>query len=325
MSGPGDALTGAVGPRESPPEVPDTTFTSYYGKPVISRPVWSATDIAGYLFVGGLAGSSSVLAAGAQLTRRPVLARAGKLTALGGAAVAAVLLVHDLGRPARFVNMLRVFKPTSPMSVGSWLLAAYGPAAGAAAATDVTGLFPRAGALATATACLLGPAITTYTAVLIADTAVPAWHGGHRELPFVFAGSGANAAGGLGLLAAPVDQNAPARRLALVGGAVELAAFRWMEHRMGMVAETYRRGRAGWLTRAAEALTVAGLAGAVLGRHSRRACAASGGALVCASALMRFGVFYAGLASADDPKYTVWPQRERLAARGVSGGLGGGG
>jgi Polysulphide reductase, NrfD len=318
MSGPRDALTGVTagrGRRRRRGEqamVPEAEFTSYYGKPVLNRPVWQATDIAGYLFVGGLAGSSSLLAAGAQLTGRPALARAGKITAAGGAMTAAVLLVHDLGRPARFVNMLRVFKPTSPMSVGSWLLAGYGPAAAVAALSAVTGRLPRLGALATATAALIGPAVTTYTAVLISDTAVPAWHGGHREMPYLFAGSGANAAGGLGLLAAPVTQNAPARRLALAGGLVELAATRLMEHRLGPVAEPYRTGTAGRLVHAAEALTIAGLAGAVLGRRSRPICAVAGAALLSASALMRFGVFKAGIASADDPRYTVGPQRERL-------------
>ena len=81
-------------------------------------------------------------------------------------------------------NMLRVFKPTSPMSVGSWLLAGYGPAAGAAAVCDVTGLLPAGRPAATLGAGLLGPAIATYTAALICDTAVPAWHEGYREMPY---------------------------------------------------------------------------------------------------------------------------------------------
>jgi hypothetical protein len=104
-----------------------------------------------------------------------------------------------------------------------------------------------------------------------------------------------------------------------MGGIVELAAYRLMEHRLGMVAEPYRTGTAGWLVRASEALTVAGLAGAVLGRRNRLVCAVSGGALVSASAFMRFGIFKAGVASAEDPKYTVGPQRERLNARDGSG------
>ena len=105
--------------------------------------------------------------------------------------------------------MLRVFKPTSPMSVGSWLLAGYGPVAGAAAVSEVTGILPKAGTAATS-ARAARPAMATYTAALICDTAVPAWHAGHREMPYVFAGSAASAAGGLGLLATrPATRNPP--------------------------------------------------------------------------------------------------------------------
>ncbi|WP_369794434.1 NrfD/PsrC family molybdoenzyme membrane anchor subunit [Kutzneria sp. 744] len=82
-------------------------FESYYGKPVVKAPVWSPLDIGGYLFLGGLAGASSVLAAGAELTARPGLARAGKIAALGAISASAAALVHDLGRPERFANMLR--------------------------------------------------------------------------------------------------------------------------------------------------------------------------------------------------------------------------
>jgi DMSO reductase anchor subunit len=293
--------------------VPEATFTSYYGKPVLNPPVWKSLDIAGYFFLGGLAGAGSVLAAGAQLTGRPATARALKISSLVAVSGSAAALVHDLGRPARFANMLRVIKPTSPMSVGSWLLAAYGPAAGAAALLDVTGLFPRLGRAATAGAAALGPAIATYTAVLAADTAVPAWHEGYRQLPFVFAGSAAAAASGMALIAAPVTENAPARSAAVFGATLELAAAKLMEHRLGIVGETYRQGKAGRLMRAAEALSVAGAVGAaILGGRSRTAAALGGAALLTASVCTRFGVFDAGIRSADDPKYTVVPQRRRL-------------
>ena len=108
-------------------------FTSYYGRPILQEPVWEARSIASYLFLGGLAGASSVLAAGAQATGRERLATSTKTAALGAIGLSVVALVEDLGRPERFPMMLRVVKPTSPMSVGSWILSAYGPAAGAAA------------------------------------------------------------------------------------------------------------------------------------------------------------------------------------------------
>jgi formate-dependent nitrite reductase membrane component NrfD len=315
----GRALTGASrkrrrgGGRGERAMVPDAEFRSYYGKPVLHEPTWSATDIAGYLFLGGLAGASSVLAAGAELTGRPALARAGKTGALVALSGSMYALVHDLGRPMRFVNMLRVVKPSSPMSIGSWVLSAYGPQAGLAAVTDLTGRFGRLGRVATIGAGLVGPAVAAYTGVLIADTAVPVWHGGHRELPFVFVGSAASAAGGLGMLAAPVDQAGPARRAALLGGAVEMLAVKRMERGLGMVAEPLRTGTAGKLMRAAEILTVGGaLVGGLLGRRSRVAAVLGGAACLAGSACTRFGIFHAGVESARDPKYTVVPQRDRL-------------
>ena len=296
-------------------------FDSYYGRPIVREATWESTDIAGYFFLGGLAGASSVLAAGAQLTGRPQLARPLKLGAAGAIHLSLLALVHDLGRPARFLNMLRVFKPTSPMSVGVWVLFAYAPAATAAALGELAGtgeLARRVRPLASAgtvAAALLGPAVASYTAALVATTATPAWHEGHREMPFVFVGSAASAAAGLGLLTAPLAQNGPAVRMAAIGAAGELTAVRLLERRIGIVAETYHEGRAGKLMRTAEALTVAGVAGAVLlGRRSRFAAAVSGAALLAASACARFGIFEAGQASARDPKYTVQPQRERLAA-----------
>lgn len=295
--------------------VPDATFTSYYGRPIINPPVWEPLDIAGYFFLGGLAGAGSVFAAGAQLTGRPRTARALKISSLVAISGSFVALVHDLGRPARFLNMLRVIKPTSPMSTGTWLLMGYGPAAGAAAVLDLTGLFPRLGRVATAGAAALGPAVAAYTAVLAADTAVPAWHEAYRELPFVFVGSAAAAASGMALIAAPAEENAPARSAAVFGATLEVAAAELMRHRLGMIGETYRRGRAGRLMRAAAALSAAGAAGAaVLGGRSRTAAVLGGAALLTASACTRFGVFDAGMRSAEDPKYTVVPQRRRLEA-----------
>jgi hypothetical protein len=207
-----------------------------------------------------------------------------------------------------------VFKVTSPMSVGSWILAAYVPAAGVAALSALTGRLPRTGAAATAGAALLAPALATYTAALVSDTAVPAWHDGYPEMPFVFAGSAAAAAGGLGLLAAPAGENAPARNLALAGTAMEAAAFERMRRRVGLAGEPYSLGRAGRYITAGKVLSAAGVAGVLLGGRSRIATALSGAALLAASAATRWGVFHAGLASAADPKYTIVPQRERLEA-----------
>jgi Polysulphide reductase, NrfD len=281
---------------------------------VLKEPVWT-WEVATYLFLGGLAGASSVLAAGTRRTGRPELARVSAVGAGGAIVLALGALVLDLGRPARFLNMLRVVKPSSPMNMGSWLLAAYAPAAGSAALLALTGRMPRVAAVAGTGAAVLGPALTVYTAPLISDTAIPAWHEGYREMPFVFAGSAALAAGGLGLLGGPVDQVAPARAVALAGAVTELAAVRAMRRRLGLVGEPYRAGRGGRLLRASAGLGLAGVAAAMLGRRSRTMSALAGAACLGASALSRFGVVAAGRASARDPRYTVAPQRARLDQR----------
>ncbi len=165
--------------------------------------------------------------------------------------------------------------------------------------------------------------MAAYTGVLAANTAVPAWHGAHRELPYLFAASATAAAAGMALVAGPVRENTPARCAAGLAALAETAVTEAAEHRLGMVAETYREGRAGILLRASRVLTLAGgLAAACLG-HRRPAAVASGLALLAGSVCTRFGVFAAGVASAEDPKYTVVPQREgRSKARSVT--LGGG-
>jgi formate-dependent nitrite reductase membrane component NrfD len=294
------------------PMVPKARPDSYYGRPVIKEPVWGSPEIPGYLFLGGLAGASSMLAAFAQATGNRELARASKTGAAGAIGLSLVALVADLGRPVRFVNMLRVFKVTSPMSVGSWLLSGYAPAAGAAAASALTGRLPRAGAAASGVAAVLGAGVATYTAALLTDTAVPAWHDGHREMPYLFAGSAATAAGGLGMLAVGQPAAAQAVRFAVLGSAAELTAKSMLLQRLGDAAKPYQSGRPGQLMELAEVLTAAGLTGAVLAGRNRAAAALSGAALLTASALTRFGVFLAGRASARDPAYTVAPQRRRL-------------
>jgi len=218
--------------------VPAADFRSYYGRPILKRPVWRH-DIPAYFFTGGLAAGCALLAAGADLTGRRGLRRAGRLTAVAALGASTYFLVNDLGRPARFHHMLRVAKPTSPMSVGTWILAGFAPAAGLAAAAEVApGLVPRpVGRLAGLAAAGLAPALATYTGVLIADTAVPSWHEAYRELPFVFAGSALASAAGVGLLAAPLDEQGPARRLAVAGAAVELAGSHRVETRLGLLSE----------------------------------------------------------------------------------------
>jgi hypothetical protein len=305
--------------------VPRATFSSYYGRPVLKKPVWEERDIAGYLFTGGVAAGSALLAAGADRRHLPALRRVTRVSSLAALGISGVALVHDLGRRDRFFNMLRVFKPTSPMSVGSWLLSAFAVPVSVAVADEFPALVPpplrgvvRAMApVAGVSGAVLGSGVATYTAVLLADTSAPSWHAAYPELPFVFAGSALAGSSGIALALVPPVQAGPARRLAALGSALELAASQRMENRLGLVGEPYHEGGAGRKLRAAKALTVAGVATATLfGRRSRVASVLAGVSLAAASALTRFGVFEAGVASTEDPVYTVAPQRARLEQRG---------
>ena len=306
--------------------VPPATFTSYYGRPVVKASPWE-NDIPVYFFLGGLAAGSSLLAAGADLRGLPALRRSARIAALVGGAAGTAALIHDLGRPARFLNMLRTAKPTSPMSMGTWILAAFGPAASLAGAAEIASMLPLrvpiAGRLlemgarpAGLVAAALAPGLASYTGVLLSDTATPAWHSARGELPYVFVASAAASAGGLAMVATRVDQAAPARRMAAGGALVALAMEQRMGRSMGLSAETLHAGKAGRLMAASRALTVAGALGTIiLGGRTRAGAAVSGAALVAGAVCTRFAIFEAGQESARDPRYTVIPQRERLEHR----------
>jgi hypothetical protein len=309
-------MTPAPSPRGERLMVEESRFETYYGRQIIKTPTWKTPDVPLYLFLGGMAGSSALLAEGAAVTGRPHLERVARLAAAGGAAAGTVALIHDLGRPERFLNMLRVVKPTSPLSVGSFILAPFSALSATALASQLTGRLPRLGRVAGFGAAGFGPPLVTYTAALVSNTAVPAWHEAHRELPYVFAGSGATAAGGFAMVFTPCEEAGPARRMAITGAAIEIAAAERLLGRLGMVGEPYRTGRPGRLMSVSRNMTaIAAGATLLLGRRSRVVSVLAGAACVAASGLTRFGVFEAGLASARDPKYSVVPQRDRLAQR----------
>jgi hypothetical protein len=296
--------------------VPKERPRSYYGRPVVKPPIWT-WEIPTYFFTGGTGGASSALALGAELAGNRKLARRAWLIALASIGVSPVLLVSDLGRPLRFINMLRVFKVTSPMNMGSWLLTANGLAITPAATYGVLRRPRRIGPVAQWAAGLLGAPLAAYTATLISNTAIPAWSEARWELPMGFAASGAASAGAAATILTPARHVAPARRLAIGAAIVEAAVTETMGRRLGEVGEPYRKGTAGKLLHAAKPLTVGGaliLRGA--GGRSRRRVIAGAAMLLAGSVLERWGVFRAGFQSAEDPRYVVGPQRARVRNRG---------
>jgi formate-dependent nitrite reductase membrane component NrfD len=290
---------------------------SYYGRPILKSPVWT-WEIPVYLFTGGIAGASSVLHAFGRVTGRQRLAATSLYVGAAADAVSPLLLMSDLGRPERFLNMFRVFKVTSPMSVGSWILGASSGTSVTAALLALTGRLRRLKAGAELVSFLLGPPLTTYTGALIANTAIPVWHEGRHELPWLFGASASATGGAATALLLPPDVGGPARRLAVGGAAAELVTTKLMERRLGFVGEVYKQGEAGRAARVAKACTSIG-AGLLAWKGPRsRAVTVAGSALVLAGGLaMRWSVYKAGFQSAQDPRYTVIPQRERIGARGT--------
>jgi len=315
-----------MSPKAERSMVPRERPTSYYGRPIVKRPVWKP-EIPLYFFFGGLAGGSATLAAAATFAGRPRLARRAWAGAFVGVTVSPVLLIRDLGQPRRFLYMLRVVKVTSPMSLGAWLLAANGGATTLAAGLNL--LLPRRrGGLPEVGAALVGAPLATYTAALITNSAIPAWSEARLEMPFVFASSAAASAAGAAMLTVPSAEAEPARALGIAAVAVEEVASRVMLKRLGPLAKAYEEGEPGKIDRAARALSAAGALALAIGgragrRHgaseadrTRRAISATGGALLLAGACCkRWAVFKAGFASAEDPAQTVDLQRARMAGR----------
>lgn len=275
---------GSEGNREMP-MVEDVEFTSYYGRPIVKAPPWG-DEIALYLFLGGLAGGSSLLGLGAQFTDRPGLRIATRLTAITATGVGGAALVADLGRPERFINMMRVFKVSSPMSLGTWVLSGFGVGSGVLAAIEVDRLtgekllpfgplrrllhaFETPAAIESA---LFATPLAAYTGVLLGDTAVPTWNAaGRNGLTYVFASSAALAAGGAAMGLVPVREAGPARLLALTGAASEVVAMDRMKKGMHPAeVDPMEEGEPGHKLHRAEKLLIAGAIGTAVAEVGAR-------------------------------------------------------
>ncbi|HUJ29054.1 MAG TPA: NrfD/PsrC family molybdoenzyme membrane anchor subunit [Myxococcales bacterium] len=282
----------------------DAPEGTYYGVPALKEPVWK-WYVPAYFYVGGVAGASAAAGAAALLLDRRGMRHLwhpARYVAAGGAVVSAALLIADLGRPARFVNMLRVFRPSSPMNMGSWLLSAFGACAAAAL---LPGRLGDAGAVG---AGIFGVPLTSYTGVLLAGTAVPIWQGARRSLPVLFSASGAAAAASLFDLLPARDRGAVAmHRIGTVAKAAELALSAALEleaARAPRVAIPLRGGASGLLWRASQLCTAASLA-LSLGKRRR----ISGVLGTLGSLALRFALLAAGRRSARDPRAAFGQQR----------------
>jgi formate-dependent nitrite reductase membrane component NrfD len=290
---------------------------SYYDRPVIKEPTWT-WEVPAYFFTGGVSGASSVLSLSAKLFGNEKLSRTALYVGAAAHLLSPPLLIADLGRPERFHHMLRVFKVTSPMNVGAWVLFVNGGASITATVLELLGELRLLKLAAQGTAAISGPALATYTGVLLSDTAVPVWHDARHELPWLFGASAAASAGAAACMFLDPRDAGPARRLAVGAAAIEGTVMQTMELRLGEIGEVYRRGPAAKLSMAAKGLVGAGAVLLAKRGPRSRGAAVLGGALLCAGELcLRYAVMEAGKQSARDPKYTVAPQRRRAARDGT--------
>ena len=296
--------------------VPNTpsTETTYYDRPLLKSPVWTI-DIPLYYFAGGAAGAAMTLGAAMQLasrTGRRDLRRASEIchwTGIIGSTAGAAFLIHDLGRPSRFLYMMRVFRPTSPMNMGVWILAGAAPSAIATGLLlNRPGILGRIGGACGYISGVFGAALAGYTGVLVANTAVPVWQESRRWLPVLFlASSAASAAAIIDVFTGDQPSGRVTRIFGTAGRIAELAAAKKVES--GASSCPLRRGGAGVLWRAATLLTVASVVVSLWPGKSREKRKAGGILAAAGSLCLRFAVHFAGRASARDPRAVIEAQK----------------
>ena len=279
----------------------------YYGQPMLKAPVWT-WEIPSYFFVGGAAGAAAVVGAVARsMGADSALVRDARWIAAAGAIASPPLLISDLGRPERFLNMLRVFKLQSPMSVGVWTLVAFSTAAGAAAFADLLdrqtgGRVPvrMLGNAAEALAAATGVVLSTYTGVLIGATAVPVWSQNVRVLPIHFGASGVGTA--VSILELLGHRERALNRLAIGAAALETLIGLALESSADPGTDPVRHGSSGAITRAGGVLSgPVPLALRLLASRSPAARTLAALSTIAGSLLTRVGWLAAGRQSASEP------------------------
>ena len=286
---------------------------SYYGRPLLKAPVWT-WEVPAYLFVGGAAGAAAVIAAAAGFgSVDPALARDARWLAFTGACLSPLLLIADLGRPARFLNMLRVFKRQSAMSIGAWTLVTFSMTVTIAVLwhlTGAAGATPIVAHLLDLAAAALGLVLSTYTGVLLGVTAVPVWARHASRLPMLFAASSLGAAISILELAGHVSGVTNAIGIGAALG--ELAVVVTIATARDRASLPLRHSRLALMIGMADALSAGvPLILRLTAEHSTPARTAAAVTTVAGSLLLRYGWIAAGRVSTSDPVAALKPGASR--------------
>src|SRR5216110_1454286 len=286
----------------------------YYGQPVVKPPVWT-WEIPIYFFIGGLSGMSAVIASAAVLFHLVDLARTAMWLAAAGAVLSPILLIMDLGRPHLFLNMLRVFKPQSAMSMGAWILIGFGAcvvpgliALELHALHTFTGAMDQfvriAAGLLVFGSAFFGMLLATYTGVLIGATAIPAWFLHRVLLPIHFgiAGLGSAAA----LLELLGHRIAPLNAIGFYAATVETVLLIWLSFdKHGAADRALRESGSGLQIRCGEILS--GPLALIL--RVANLVPLAGISFLLGAFVSRFAWIAAGKVSASDPEAVFASQR----------------
>ena len=293
---------------------------TYYGRSQLKPAPFNTNLVGGYVFLAGLSGGAQLLSTLLDLTRGSAargVVWSGRLLALLAPTIGSALLVADLHTPQRFYNMLRVFKRTSPMSIGTWILMAF---AGFSGVTAVAGWLAdrvhwlRSTAMAAQLpAAAAGAGLGTYTASLLSATSTPLWAAAPRALAVRFAASSiASGAAALSLCARRRDIRGDLDMICLGALAVEMAATYKAD-------QTYRRMGvdAAFASPSGKVATIGGkdlgtflplglLALAlVTGSRSRKLSVAASCAVLAGGLMMRIGIIRSGDVSASRPDISL--------------------
>ena len=286
----------------------------YYGEPVVKPPVWT-WEIPVYFFIGGLSGMAAVIALAGLIFHRNDLARAAMWLAAIGAVFAPVLLTADLGRPRLFLNMLRVFKYRSPMSLGAWIVSIFGACAipGLIAlelhalhvfSSGVDQFLKILAGLLIAGSAFWGILLATYTGVLLGATAIPAWFLHRVLLPIHFGVTGLGSAAAL--LELLGHRIAPLGALGFLAAGIQTALWIWLEiDKHGAADRALREGSSGWLIRAGEIFS----GPLALFLRLTNLVPLAGISFLLGALINRFGWISAGKVCARDPEAVFASQR----------------
>jgi formate-dependent nitrite reductase membrane component NrfD len=297
---------------------------TYYDRPLLQKPVWEWA-IAAYYYIGGVTGAALVLGAAAQLrdgeANNKLIKRCHSI-AFAGSGLSAFCLVYDLGRPERFLNMLRVFRPTSPMNVGAWILSGVGATTPIALLLrNSGGLLGAVGKLFTYLAGIFGAGLATYTGVLVSSSAVPIWQQSRKSMPILFGASAMASVGALfNLITDDKEERALTSSFGAVGQLVELGASYVMEQQASEVERVglpFRNGLSGAMWKTAAVLTAGSIVVGLLPGKSKTKRVTAGLLGTFGSLLMRFSIEQLGKKSALDARASFHQQRAGKGAAEV--------